>query len=123
MDTNIINNIMVSLIESFNERNNDFFLLWTDNSKLIYENKTLIGNDIKDFWSNLNYKLDIKKYDNNIIGDRRANILLSGKMLNLTSETFNNIINQNIIFTIYFQLAIDNNKKYWIHSAIIQIFR
>lgn len=111
MNANIVNTMMCTLINSFNERNDNFFSLWTVHSKLIYENRTLTGNEIKEFWLSLNYKLNIKKYDTNIIGDRRANILLSGFLGD-----------EKIIFTIYFQLALDNSRKYWIHSAIMQIF-
>ena len=48
-----------------------------------------------------------------IIGDRRANILLSYKMVNQNNSLAN--VSQ------FIQLAYSNNKKYWIHSTILNI--
>jgi hypothetical protein len=111
MNTEIVTNKVRHLVGSFNDRNDDFFNLWQEYSKLTYNNTIYTGNQIKDFFVNLNYKMNIHKYDHTIIGDRRANILLSGKL----SDCLKNI-------TIFILLALDNSKKYWIHSAIIQIF-
>jgi hypothetical protein len=111
MNAIIVNNVMSEMIKLFNEKNDMFFKLWRNYSSLIYNNTILKGIDINNFFINLKNGINIKKYDYNMVGDRRANILLSG-----TLDNTNNII------TMYILLAYDNNKEYWIHSAIIQIF-
>jgi hypothetical protein len=110
MDNNLVINVVKTIIESFNSKNNIFFELWQPYSKLIYNNNILSGDDIKKFFLELNCNIIVNKYDHHIIGDRRANILLSGY---LTPH------NKNM--SMYILLAIDNHKKYWIHSAIFQI--
>jgi hypothetical protein len=111
MNNEIVIDIMNKMINLFNSRNDNFFDLWQPYSKLTYKNIVYTGEDIKKFFSELNSQIVIEKFDYNIIGDRRANILLSGKLPSFL---------QNIC--IYVLLAFDNNKKYWIHSAIVQIF-
>jgi hypothetical protein len=111
MNQEIVNNTMVDMIKLFNIKDNLFFRLWKEYSMLTYNNKMLKGNEIHNFFINLKHTINIKKYDYNMIGDRRANILLSGIL-----------DNTNSIVTMFIQLAYDNNKEYWIHSSIIQIF-
>lgn len=105
-----VNQLIKDFINNLNIRDNNFFILFSIHSKIIYESMEITNNSIIDFWSNFNYKLNVIKYDINIVGDRRANILLSGK------------IDENKNFSMYILLAIDNHKKYWIHSLILQIF-
>jgi len=105
-----VNQLMKDFINNLNNRDNNFFLLFTNHTKLIYESVELTNISIVNFWSNFNHKLHVIKYDINIVGDRRANILLSGKL------------DEHKHFTMYIHLAIDNHKKYWIHTLILQIF-
>jgi len=75
-----VNQLIKDFINNLNIRDNNFFILFSIHSKIIYESMEITNNSIIDFWSNFNYKLNVIKYDINIVGDRRANILLSGKI-------------------------------------------
>ena len=111
MDDNIVKSIIKNLFLSYNCKNNNFFDIWRDYSKLTYNNIIYTGDDIKKFFLNLNCTININHFDHHLIGDRRSNVLVSG-----------HLIEHNKSINMFILLALDNNKEYWIHSTIIQIF-
>lgn len=48
-------------------------------------------------------------------GDRRANVLVSGNIINAQNQV-------TIPFSEYILLSYSNNKEYWIHTSILHTF-
>ena len=118
MNENIVNNFIKYYVENFNDKTKFqlFNNLWKDYSILTHNNNQLTGQQLREFLTAMN-NLTILQDDFissfTIVGDRRANILLSYKMRD----------QKNVIFNIaqYIMLAYSNKKEFWIHSSLLNI--
>lgn len=118
MNSDLINEYIKYYIEVYNDKNrfNEFINLWSEHSTLIYDNTTYKNQELIVLLTQL-YTCSISNTNLNIsymiVGDRRVNILLSYILIdNLTNS-------KNV--SQYIQLAFSNDKKYWIHSSLINI--
>ena len=121
MNTEIINNFIQYYISVFNDKTkfNEYILMWKEYSTLTYNDANYTGQTLIDILKHiytLNIDISDPKYFKSsfmLIGDRRANILLTYRMLDSNGQILN--ISQ------YIQLAYSNLKEYWIHSSLLNL--
>lgn len=121
MNNDTIQKFVHFYLSTFNnkDRHNEFIKLWKEYSTLVHDMIPYTKEPLCVFLTQL-YKVTIVyqseadiQCSHMIIGDRRANILLSYKILD-TDNTIK-VVSQ------YIQLAYSNNKEYWIHSCLLNI--
>jgi hypothetical protein len=121
MNTEIINNFIQYYIGVFNDKTkfNEYMVIWKEYSTLTYNDINYTGQSLIDILKHiyaLNIDISDPKYFKSsfmLIGDRRANILLSYRMIDSNGQILN--ISQ------YIQLAYSNLKEYWIHSSLLNL--
>jgi hypothetical protein len=118
MNKEIINNFIQYYVSIFNNKSKfqDFLNVWNDHSSFTYNDHLYKGRELITILTEL-YAYSIDNHYVNasfmIIGDRRANILLSYTIVDST--------NNKKIISQYIQLAYSNQKTYWIHSSLLNM--
>ena len=117
MNKEIVNSFVQYYISMFNDKSKfqEFINMWNNHSTLSYNNYIYIKQDLITFLQQLyTYNIDPNNMTINfmVIGERRANILLSYDLINDNNKK---TISQ------YIQLAQSNDKTYWIHSSLLNM--
>jgi hypothetical protein len=113
MNQQVITDFIKFYVSSYNQE--QFITLWKPYSTITHLDKTYQNEELIQFLSNLcSYVIDITSINVSFTqnGERRANILLTYKMIKNDEQKH---VSQ------FIQLAYSNNKEFWIHSSIIII--
>ena len=86
-----------------------------DNSKFIRHNIELVGTEnITNGITKTALIYTPLKFDIMINGDRRANIMITGKVQDLENKS-------STSYSEYLLFSLSNKKEYWIHSSILHL--
>ena len=113
MNPQVITDFIKFYVSSYNSPQH--LTLWKPYSTITHLDKTYQNEEILQFLSHLcSYTIDTSTINMSFTqnGERRANILLTYKMIKNEEQKF---VSQ------FIQLAYSNNKEFWIHSSIIII--
>ena len=118
MNKELIDNYIQYYITVFNEKSKyqEFINMYNEHSILTHDNHTYQNQNLINLLAELyKYLIDINslKISYMLNGDRRANILLTYTLVDLSNNIKN--VSQFIL------LAYSNNKEYWIHSSLLNI--
>lgn len=114
MNDKIVESFIQFYVNSINDKNktNEFMSLFKPYTVIKHKQQTFNRDNLTDFLNEY-YKLIIDAptidFTYTIVGDRRANILLSCNMIMEQTQLF---------CSHYIQLAYSNEKEYWIHSIL-----
>ena len=121
MNPDTINSFVQFYVQTFNDktRSTDFMTIWKDYSICVYNGSTYTKETLADYLNTLYaYKIKCDSPNDIIVsstinGKRRANILMSYKMID-EQENIKNVSQ-------YLLLAYSNNKEFWVHTNITNI--